>query len=1774
MHAQGSIINDYTFAESIGSPYTDIVGGTSVPGAGGVTSFTALTNFSAPIGFSFVYNNATYTNVNITDNGSVTFGAIANTPAGLTNPISNAGTYTGAISGFGAQLVGNYADGGPALVASTDGADVSYVTTGSAGSRVCTIQYKNLKRRPITTVINGLLNFQIRLYEADHHIEIQYKDFISSNATNFAGQIGLRGLTTADWQNRTNGIILGATTFNSGAAGGAAGTTMPLRSTVAGTYVGPTPNTTFTWTPTCFNATNLVANLQADNTTVNFSWTAPAYLTASFTNYIWEVRQGATVIAGPTTTASTSASVTGLLPGLTYTFYVRSSCKPFAQCITATVIPDCNTPVYPYNEDFEGVTVPAIPNCTSTRVVTGAAMVTVNNAVAYYGFNNKNLKTGNTAATNTWFFTRKIAMTAGATYRVSYKYGGSRELAQFNQKMKVMIGTSTAVYPAAPTVAEMTFLLADHPNIKSSPNTFTFHFVAPGTGNYHIGFNGYAAFNQGYLQIDEISLGNPTCFPPTALTSGQITYNSAIMSWTAPASAPSAGYEYIVSTSATAPIATTIISGVNGGTVTNLTGLTPSTTYYFWVRSNCGGELSSWSVVSSFTTLAPPPVGCIPGTTDPDGQGITNVTVGSINNTTGLEVLGYGNYTNLSTNVAQTQSVSVAITYRTGFTYNTKIWIDWNDNGNFYDAGEEMVTGVSLAAVPTTLTLSFVIPVSAGAVPNTMGPHRMRIGGADIDTLVYTSGATGPCYNGTFSEFEDYSIFVTAPPPPLSLSSASAGFCSGGTSPVVTVNASAITPGPNKYDNFVWNPNVGVSGNEITGYTFNPTTPGVTTYTLTATQAASPFYSNTATYTVTVYDVPTPIVFTPATIVACDDIPTALVATGGIVSGAIILEENFNAATNGFIKNNTSTGGTAGPAFAAWTLRTSPYSYGGTTFASNDSSQFIMSNSDAQGSGSTTNTELISPTFPTTGYTNVSLSYWQYYRGYGSGTVYTEIWRDIDLDGVVDTGAEAATLATLKSYTTVSQGAAANFVNETIDLSAYIGQTDLRIRFKYENAFFAWYWAIDNFKITGSGPALLTWAPTTGLWLDAAATNPYLGTATNAVYAKLTSDQTYTATAAALSPPFCNTSTTVNVAVTKAGTATGDQNLVCGDTTIATNIVLTGYVPNALSTIVDWQMADNPGFVGATAVPGSANKAILTSAEVNGLSATTYFRARIQGCPLLFSNTITVTFPTVTWNGSWNPGPPGVSDNVTVTSGNLVLSSDLSICSLKVNNGAAVTVNPGVTLTVNGVVNVASIGALNFLDSTGFTGAASLMQNPATTTNANISTATNVTYQRHILTRKFDYTYWSSPLSNTTLFNLAPGTLPDKYIKFDSNAYAWTFPNAVATTMAPGIGYGIRGPVAYSPTVLTLSTHTFTGKPNNGDYGGIQVYHNIPGQDLNFLGNPYPSPLSADSFMDGNPGVLGVPGAGTTMYFWTHNTLFNGSNYVFSDYAAYNRTGSVGTAVPGPNSAPPSGIISSGQGFMIRAVTSGTVTFRNNMRVAGANAQFFRLNASALEKSRLWLDFANTNGDSFKQLLVGYIENATNAYEDGFDGEVLEAGNTVSFYSLAGAKNLTIQGRALPFDQNDQVPLGYKTDTAGSYTIALSNSDGLFSDNTTPVYLEDTLLNTYHDLRSGAYTFVTETGVFDTRFVLRYNNLLSLSPVQFDENDVVVFKQNDAIHIETANVTMKSVKVYDIQGRLVIAKDNVNSQSALLQHVGLASQVLMVQITSVDGVTINKKIIF
>ena len=98
----------------------------------------------------------------------------------------------------------------------------------------------------------------------------------------------------------------------------------------------------------------------------------------------------------------------------------------------------------------------------------------------------------------------------------------------------------------------------------------------------------------------------PACIGAGSLTASNITSNSAAISWSASASNPTLGYEYLLTTDATiVPDATTVPTGsvVAGVLTKSFNGfLSPSTTYYYYISSVCSStEVSSWTG-SSFTT--------------------------------------------------------------------------------------------------------------------------------------------------------------------------------------------------------------------------------------------------------------------------------------------------------------------------------------------------------------------------------------------------------------------------------------------------------------------------------------------------------------------------------------------------------------------------------------------------------------------------------------------------------------------------------------------------------------------------------------------------------------------------------------------------------------------------------------------------------------------------------------------------------------------------------------------------------------------------------------------------------------------------------------------------------------------------------------------------------------------------------------------------------------------------------------------------------------------
>lgn len=575
------------------------------------------------------------------------------------------------------------------------------------------------------------------------------------------------------------------------------------------------------------------------------------------------------------------------------------------------------------------------------------------------------------------------------------------------------------------------------------------------------------------------------------------------------------------------------------------------------------------------------------------------------------------------------------------------------------------------------------------------------------------------------------------------------------------------------------------------------------------------------------------------------------------------------------------------------------------------------------------------------------------------------------------------------------------------------------------------------------------------------------------------------------------------------------------------------------------------------------------------------------GCISSVTSSAIIAVPAAAiWNGSgWTNGPP-TSNQALEFTGNYNSTGDLTACSCTVTNGSVVF-NPGHTLKMTNWVRVNG-GSLTFENN------ASLVQiNNVSNTNSG-----TIRYKRQTTKiSNMDYTYWSTPVLPFTLGSVSPLTAGDKFYSYDVNVEDWKQESA-ATPMVPGIGYIIRGPQTYqSPNPPNLYEAPFVGVPNNGHY---EITGIIADRSY-LLGNPYPSALNADSFLDDNQNVLDG-----TLYFWTHNTPIAigtpdpGSGlwaYSGDDYASYNRTGGVTTA-PAPSSvAPytgingniPSGKIASGQGFFGSSKETpigSTIVFDNSMRVGvggitGNNAQFFRTKepkvktAVELEKHRVWLDLTNAQG-AFKQTLIGYVTNATNDYEGRFDGETFDGNDFLDFYSINQDKNLTIQGRAVPFDVNDVIPLGYRVAIGGAFTIKIGQTDGIFSDQL--VFLEDKLTNAVFNLKSGNYTFSTAAGTFEDRFVLRYTDkTLSIDDMEANDRIIVLYSNNlkkVIIQNYRKDTTINTVNLINMLGQKIANWDVKGKEQSSIQMPikNVPSDIYIVKIKTTKG-EVSKKIV-
>lgn len=582
----------------------------------------------------------------------------------------------------------------------------------------------------------------------------------------------------------------------------------------------------------------------------------------------------------------------------------------------------------------------------------------------------------------------------------------------------------------------------------------------------------------------------------------------------------------------------------------------------------------------------------------------------------------------------------------------------------------------------------------------------------------------------------------------------------------------------------------------------------------------------------------------------------------------------------------------------------------------------------------------------------------------------------------------------------------------------------------------------------------------------------------------------------------------------------------------------------------------------------------LDLSAINGVDnvANLYLRLTVSGASNNSGNNrldnilIEATPTSTTWNGAtWSNGTPTSSLDAIIagdySTGAAAPQGAFTAKSLTVNSGIF-TVASGTSVTVeNAIVNNAA--SSNFIVENN----ANLIQ-----TNAVANTGSIKVKRNSNPLYRFDYTLWSSPLIGQNLKGFSSATLSNRFYTYNTATgtngdYEAVFPTQSegSYNFESGKGYLIRTPDSHPAYVAgnpgTAINAEFTGVPYNQS---VNVALSNANTGFNLVGNPYPSAISIAQLFSSNSDAIDG-----TIWFWRKRNGASGSGYATS-------TGmGVTSAQPEAAALNPNGVINAGQGFFVKVksgATQNTLNFSNALRSATTGGAFFRnANTTDVERHRIWLNLSNGT-EVVGQTLLGYMTGATSGVDYGIEGSYFND-SAIAFTSYIENKEFAIQGRSLPFTSDDVVPMSFKTDVAGNYTIAIDHVDGLFA-GSQEVFLKDNTTGQLHNLKSGAYSFASETGVFNNRFEIVYRAALGVKVPAISSNNIVAYKQNGSLVINSGNYVMENIELYDMSGRLIYTKNNIDASSVVIANLPIANQVLVVKITTTENGTANKKIVY
>ena len=333
----------------------------------------------------------------------------------------------------------------------------------------------------------------------------------------------------------------------------------------------------------------------------------------------------------------------------------------------------------------------------------------------------------------------------------------------------------------------------------------------------------------------------------------------------------------------------------------------------------------------------------------------------------------------------------------------------------------------------------------------------------------------------------------------------------------------------------------------------------------------------------------------------------------------------------------------------------------------------------------------------------------------------------------------------------------------------------------------------------------------------------------------------------------------------------------------------------------------------------------------------------------------------------------------------------------------------------------------------------------------------------------------------------------DGKVRAEKGKGGWTDLPATEEYLKAGRGYIFQASASCTLSIM-IEKEKFGKLPNVKFDCNLEANASTNEQDAswNFVGNPF------TSFFDLNDMGYNAP-----------VTRWNGSgyeavrpgddDYIFHPYEAF---------------------------FVQRPTGSSSIEFdpEHRMTQIGSNNRKTENAKKAMKRQlnpeRLLVNLAVSDGKNTDKTRVVFNQTKSNKYEMDCDAAKFESStSTVQLYSIEA------QGGKMAINERPQgsVQLGFTAKADGDYTISAERMDQ-------PVLLKDNLMNITYDLSNGDYSFSSEAGTFDNRFMLLIDGGATGIADIAKEAGVNIMPSTNGINL--TGVDGKTVNVYSLSGAL------------------------------------------